>query len=472
MKKKTIVGVFLLISMSLPGQEQLSDLSLQDAYLLKVASYINDDLTAEDDWQAYFDQLWGSIKAPSYLGPDGILFNPMGLLSTYEKTEMGLDPYRRYYENFPIGYLIQFYPEQYAGNTEHRTNEFAARRLQLEGKKKLLEDIKQLPFDEANYLYANASLGAYDFEAKAFPVDLNIQFLGLTDLNYNFYIPLFFDEDYKEQLANLHLKLPETAAEDLVKKLTSNTSPIYEINSKIVFTIHPEKAQQPIVKHNVRNISQNYAFFPWKYSINHIDLELHRRDAQGNLEFVELLHRYDDLQLPETASAKSTEKKTSVSPAPYPFLKLFAGDATRPYIDYTGNAINQAGSIHEVNRVQLRLNYLTYQDHAQYEFRELEPENMIGFLYFELGDKSNRLAWQRLYTYEPLPKQNGYRVTIGVNPQSKTIKKAGYKNGYFNMIFQEDHSVSIMLYDEKNVPQFFAVLNPLDKNAAPPFTRK
>ncbi|MEL7118943.1 MAG: hypothetical protein AAFO07_05865 [Bacteroidota bacterium] len=472
MKKMLTTTAFLLYAILLLGQ--YTDITLKEAYLFKFASYIQNDLQAEDDWDQYFKQLWDKYyRAPGYMGPGAIIHSPLGMIATFEKVEMGLDPYKRYYETFPIGYLKQFYPENYTDN-EYLSNEFAARRLLLEGKKKLMEDVQKLPFEKQRYLNATAALRKYDFKEKMFPVDLNIQFTGLTDLNYNLYLPFFFREDYKDQLANLKLQLSEEEGEALVKKLATTSVPFYNLNAKIVFTVHRKKATQIAYKHNVRKTSDNYFFFPWEYTLNHIDLELYKNDGQGNKEMVELLHRFTDFKQKGKVTTSTQSKTNEVKKAPdsYSFIKRFEGSKDRTYVDYVGTAENYEGSKNRVNRIQLRLNYSYYKDHSDYEFRELKPDNLFGFFYFELANKSNRVAWQRLYTKKPLINQNGYKVTVGANPQSKAIQKAGYKNGSLTMLFMEDHSISLLLYDEKGNPQFLTTLRPLDKNLDPPFTRK
>ena len=162
---------------------------------------------------------------------------------------------------------------------------------------------------------------------------------------------------------------------------------------------------------------------------------------------------------PETATSKRN----------FPFMRFYKNRVKEPYVHYVGTAKNLPPSLKPFEKIQLELCYSYYFEPNMNLLRQLRPSLIFGGIYLGVEGQEQYLG-QALNEVIYLDDNKGFRFKLGNNPYGKQMKQAGYKGAYFDAVFNQDHSMTFTLYDKNGKVHVTSKLQPLDKNAKPPFT--
>ena len=458
--------------------ESISSLSHQESFLIKFNSVFK-DIQAGESWQDYRTRLQQTAKIPGQLGPGSVAGDPFYALDLkfLELPDALEGP-----ENLGIRYMLKFYPndlqlegKKWIGLSDFdkfkifgSMNEFAKRRLQKETKEKLLADAKKIKLPKRVQLEFDGGLMPYNFDKESFELrSYFIQFFDMKEALSDIRLPISIKEDFGYAFKeSFWMDMKPTEAEALRNKVVAGRADSPKVKAKLYLTIKEALRSKPVYINTGNSVYS--VFYPNLYSLDSIVFNLTQKD-----KVIQRLYATEDLPQPQggsmsTTAAGSSSRKTNTS---LPFLR-FAPGSKAPVIQYSGVASNMNGSLHEVGTIQLKLLYKHYQNGMDHSLNPVPGRTMdiVGNIYFQLKDKGKKLAWQYLGRFEETKK--GYRIYTGSDETAKFMKKFGYKDGYFDLIFNEDPEFNTvaLLFFEGGKLQFSTTLEPLHKSVKPPFT--
>lgn len=530
MKKLNLcLGLLLSLSVASYAQQPAEDgklkytnLSEQEMYLMRFQSICH-HIEADADWDQYLEEYEEKHLAPTYLAgkPGSLDQGKMQaderdlLMANYTPGQVQLAPLA---PHFQLQYLYKFYPAEFmklapgGGSRQAIANEFDIRKNVPEGKRRMVADAAKLPFGEERYFRGMPmKRSEYDFDNQCFYVTPDfsnvVGFLGMYAGSEAVKIPLTFIEEYKEFLLNLKIPLAEDKAEELFNNLDLSNS--YRIWPKVVFTLVDEPSKEPVyVNYNAYNW---WTLFPLKFKVKHIDIELINGFYTQNAK---LLYRIEDIPEPKwegwaissgrlqaegvkgpysvslssiksnasssggqstppsrtgSAGSNGLDGESATSKRNFPFMRFYKNRVKEPYVHYAGIAENTSESLKPFEQIQLELCYAYYFEPNMHLLRLLRPSMVYGGIYLGVKGEKQHL-WQSLNQVEYLDDGRGWRFKIGNQPYGKYLRAAGYKNAYFEVSINDDHSMNMVLYDKSGKVHVKSKLRPLNKNEKPPFT--
>lgn len=460
------------------SQKNLSNLSQKEAFLIKFKTIFK-DIKAGESWNDYQTRLLNSSRVPGTLGPGARGRDALYLLYTKE-----MDKYDalREPEDIGIGYMLMYYPNEFKVKGKifaqmddfHRfealntLDEFQKRRLREEGKQKILEDVAKLKLPKRIYVNCFVQIQPYNFEKESFELRSNFsQFFKLKE-DYTLFIP-FPRQDFRKYKQSYTLPMKVDAAEKFRNELKFNATNRPRLQGKLWISIDDELRANPVY------LDQGYSvhaiYYPWKYTLDSLEVFLYKGEQVDRK--IAVYDQFESASKQRTSisqnNGRRTNRTSAASGKDFSFMRYHAGERSLKYVQYAGTAMNLPESIHQVGEIQLRLLYQTYESPDDRSLRPLPGNRLIGNIYFKLKDKRH-LAWQRIDAHESLEDNKGYKVQLGVQDGTKAMTKVGYQNSYVDIIYQEDHSLIVNLYDKNGTLQFTSRLEPLAKNKKPPFT--
>ena len=512
MKNLFFLIVFVLYFGSIPfafGQLKMTDLTDQQRYLLKFKSVFY-EVAPTEDWDAYLEKYDKEFPAPTTIQKktvQGSERNVFWLEQDWPKLSQ-LAPH------FQIQYLYRFYNKEFLkvhpSNTQFAYgNEFDIRKWLPEGKKRMVNDAEQFPYEKEFFVRGKPmKRSEYDFDNQCFYVTPDFSdLIGFSNIDWPQYhaVPINFIEDYQKFLEKIKIPISESDAELLFAEmdLPGSIGNQRMLLPKLIFSISNEKTENPVyVTGNGYNF---HTFFPLKYKPIAIEIEF----VHGNM-LRKMLHRIEefpepDVQIraiqssilategtprrnswvvnqdnekpdsgpsanvPKNANPKNTESKAKDDKKnDYSFIRLHKGDPKNILVEYIGGAKNSNGSKHNVGLIRLNMGY-TYYSNEKLHFPKADPPYyfMAGF-WMDLKDKEERIG-QYIDKFEIKKEPVGYRLFIGAGPYGKTFKKAGYKNGYMDLVYNPDHTIQLSFFQEDGTLEFTSKLDPLPKNIDHPF---
>lgn len=499
------------------GKLKYTNLTEQEMYLMRFQSICH-QIEADADWDAHLATYEKEHAAPAALAGKAGSYSPAKqaeerglLLANHVPGQVQLAPLA---PHFPLQYLYKFYPTEFlkvspSNSKQAMANEFDIRKNLPEGKERMVADARALPFGEERYFRGMpAKRSEYDFDNQCFYLQPDfsnvVGFSGMYAGSESVKIPLTFIEEYKDVLSKLTIPLAEDKAELLFSRLDQANS--LRLWPKVVFTLVDEPVEKPVyVTYNGYNW---WTLYPLKFKIKYIDIELINGFYTSGSERI---HRIEDLPEPAwtswainagqltttgtkgapsvplnpessttstntqaTAGNTSTSGNliggsTATSQRNFPFMRYYKNRVKEPYVQYAGYAKNVANSIKPISQVQLELCYSYYFEPNMYLLRQLRPSLIFGGLYLGVVGEDQHLS-EALYHVSYLDGDEGFRFKLGTAPYGKNLKAAGYKNAVCEILMNADHSVNFTLYDKSGKVQLTSVLQPLDKDAKPPFT--
>lgn len=488
------------ICSSLSAQRiEATNLTEQQRYLMKFKSVFF-DVAPTADWDAYLKQYDVDHPAPEYVQPNTKQASERNALYLeQDKPKLSLLA-----PHFQIQYLYRFYGNEFMklkpDNTQFAyANEFDIRKWAKEGKKRMVEDAAKLPYGQELFVRGKAmQRSRYDFDNQCFYVTPDFSdLIGFPNIEWPQYHAIYinFIEEYQALLEKIKVPLPEDQAELLFSELDLPASIGNQrvLIPKLIFSISNEKSENPVY---VTGNGYNYhTFYPLKYKPIALEIEffdgsflrkvIHRielfpkpdeqvrgiqsgmLETKGTPRRISWVVNAAKEPATETTTSSTTDPATDNERPSYDFLRPVSPGSKKVIIEYLGGAKNADGSEHQVGLLRLSMAYNYYLHHLAH-FPIIKRNNfVIAALWLELKDEE-RVIGQNIDKYDTKKGElDFYRLFIGDGAYGKPFRKAGYKKGYCDLKYNEDHTINLQLFDQKGKLQFTAKLKPLAKDITP-----